>query len=92
MLGEKLFASYESVFELIRGLRDSQTSINNTDLGLIAEKKAENICKDNMWPSSLCVLSLSSVVCRPIHLFPASFGFQKYQKMFNPFSANVPLV
>ena len=31
--GEKLFASYESVFALARGLRHSQTSINNKDQG-----------------------------------------------------------
>ena len=49
VLGEKLFASYESIFELARGLRNSQTSINNKDLGLLAKKEAENICKDNIW-------------------------------------------
>ena len=31
----------------------------------------------------LCVLTLSSVICLPMHLFYASCGFQKYQKMFN---------
>ena len=83
MLGEKVFASYESVFELPRGLRDSQTSINNKDLGLFVKKEAENICKDNIWSSFLCVLAVSSVICQPIHLFYASCGFRKYQKMFN---------
>ena len=83
VLGEKLFCSFESVFELNGGLRDSQTSINNKDLGLLVKKEAENICKDNIWSSFLCVLALSSVICRPIHLFNASCGFQKYQKMFN---------
>ena len=43
VLGEKLFCSFESVFELNRGLRDSQTSINNKDLGLLVKKEAENI-------------------------------------------------
>ena len=81
VLGEKLFCSFESVFELAGGLRDSQTGINNKGLGL--KKKAQNICKDNIWPSFLCVLALSSVICRPIHLCYASCGFQKYQKMFN---------
>ena len=83
VLGEKLFCSFESVFELNRGLRDSQTSINNKDLGLLVKKEAENICKDNIWSSFLRVLALSSVICRPIHLFYASVGFQKYQKIFN---------
>ena len=83
MLREKLFASYETVFELARGLRDSQTSINNKDLGLLVKKEAENICKDNIWSSFLCVLVLFSVICQPIHLFYASCGFKKYQKMFN---------
>ena len=41
VLGEKPFASYESVFELARGLRESQTSINNQDLGLLPKKEAE---------------------------------------------------
>ena len=81
--GEKLFCSFESVFELARGLRDSQTSINNKDLGLLVKKEAENICKDNIWSSFLRVLALSSVICRPNHLFYASVGFQKYQKIFN---------
>ena len=77
VLGEKLFCSFESVFELNRGLRDSQTSINNKDLGLLVKKEAENICKDNIWSSFLRVLALSSVICRPNHLFYASVGFQK---------------
>ena len=82
VLEEKLFCSFESVFELNKGLRDSQTSINNENLGLLVKKKAENICIDNIWSSFLRVLTLSSVICRPIHLFYASVGFQKYQKIF----------
>ena len=83
VLGEKLFCSFESVFELNRGLRDSQTSINNKDLGLLVRKEAENICKGNIWSSFLRVFALSSMICQPIHLFQASVGFQKYQKIFN---------
>ena len=83
LLGEKLFCSFESVFELNRGLRDSPTSINNKDLGLLVRKEAENICKGNIWSSFLRVLALSSVICRPNHLFYAFVGFQKYQKIFN---------
>ena len=41
LLVEKLFCSFESVFELNRGLRDSQTSMNNKDLGLLVKKEAE---------------------------------------------------
>ena len=77
LLGEKLFCSFESVIELNRGLRDSQTSINNKDLGLLAKKEPESICKGNIWSSFLRVLALSSVICRPNHLFYASVGFQK---------------
>ena len=69
VLREKLFCSFESVFELATGLRDSQTSINNKDLGLLAKKEDESICKDNIWSSFLCVLASSSVICRPIYLF-----------------------
>ena len=39
--------------------------------------------KDNIWLSFLCVLVLSLVICRPFHLFNASYRFQNYQKMFN---------
>ena len=48
VLGGKLFTSYESIFELTRGLRDSQTSIINKDLGLLVKKEGENIYKDNI--------------------------------------------
>ena len=83
MVRQCLSCSFESVFELNRGLRDSQTSISNEDLGQLVKKEAENICKGNIWSSVLRVLALSSVICRPIHLFYASVGFQKYQKIFN---------
>ena len=83
LLGEKLFCSFELVFELNRGLRDSQASVNNKDLGLLVRKEAENICKGNILSSFLRVLALSSVICQPNHLFYASVGFQKYQKIFN---------
>ena len=63
LLGEKLFCAFESVFEINRGLRDSQTSINNKDLDLLGKKDTENICKDNIWSSFLRVLALSSVIC-----------------------------
>ena len=81
LLGEKLFFSFESVFELNRGLRDSPTSINNKDLGVLVGKEAENICKDNIWSSFLRVLALSSVISLPNHLFDV--WFQKYQKILN---------
>ena len=68
VLGRKLFCSFESVFEPARGIRDSQTSINNKDLGLLVKKETENICRDNIWSSFLRVLTLSSVICRPNHL------------------------
>ena len=83
VLGEKLFCPFESVFELNRGLKDSRTSINNKDLGLLLKEEAESICKDNIWSSFLRVLALSSVICQPIHLFYTSVGFRKYQKIFN---------
>ena len=83
VLGEKRFASCQSVFKLARRLRDSQTSINNKGLGLLVKKEAENICKDNIWSSFyvcfgslFCYLSTNS-------LFYASCGFQVYQKMLN---------
>ena len=63
LLGEKLFYSFEPVFELNRGLRDSQTSVNYKDLSLLVKKEADNICKGNIWSSFLRVLALSSVIC-----------------------------
>ena len=81
LLGEKLFCSFESVFELNRGLRDSQTSINNKDLGLRAKKEPENICKDNIWSPFLRVLALSSVICRPNHYFMLLLGFKNRQSL-----------
>ena len=82
LLGEKLFCSFESVFELNRGLRDSPTSINNKDLGLLVRKEAENICKDNIRSSFVRVLALP-VICRPNHLFYASVEFQNIKKSLN---------
>ena len=83
VLGENLFCSYESVFELASGLRDSQASINKKDLGLLVKKEAENVCKENFWSFFWCVFALSYVICRTIYLFHASCGFQMYQKMLN---------
>ena len=60
VLWKKLFSSYESVFKVARGLRDSQTRINNKDLVLLVKKEAKNICKDNIWSYFLCVLALAS--------------------------------
>ena len=57
--GEKLFWFFESVFELVRRLRDSQTSTNNKDLG------PRTTCKERVWEymqrqrsSFSCVLAL----------------------------------
>ena len=57
VLGEKLFCSFESVFELATGLGDSQTSIN--------KKYLRSTCKERDWNymqrqrlSFLCVLVL----------------------------------
>ena len=81
VLSKKLFCFFESVFELIAEFRGSQSGIDNKDLGLLVKKEAKNIWKDNIWLFFVCVLALSSVICRPIHLCYASCGFQKYQKM-----------
>ena len=83
MLKEKLFCSFESVLEPNRGIRDSQTSINNKHIGLLVKNEAGNTCKETIWQSSLRVLAFSSVIWWLIHLFYDSFGFQKYQKIFN---------
>ena len=72
------------MFQLARRLRDIQTSINSKDFGLLVNiHETENICKDKILSSFLCVLALSSVICLTINLFYTSCGFQKYKKMFN---------
>ena len=72
------------MFQLARWLRDIQTSINSKDFGLLVNiHETENICKDKILSSFLCVLALSSVICLTINLFYTSCGFQKYKKMFN---------
>ena len=80
LLGEKLFCSFESVFELNGGLRDSQTSINSKDLGLPVRKEAENICKQRQhlviffacFDSLFCDLSTKS--------FMLLLGFKNIRK------------
>ena len=59
VLGEKLFCSFESVFELARELRDSRTSINNKELGLLVKKEAENIYEETTFGHLFCVFWLS---------------------------------
>ena len=73
--------SYVLVFQLVRGLRDSQTNINNEDIRLLAENEAEDICKNNIWSSFLCVLAISSV--GKFIYFIILAAFQKHQKTFN---------
>ena len=85
LLGEKLFCSFESVFELNGGLRDSQTSINSKDLGLLVRKEAENIYKQRQhlviffacFDSLFCDLSTKS--------FMLLLGFKNRKSLIKKF-------
>ena len=71
--GEKLFVSYESVFALARGLRHSQTSINNKDQGPTYKERDRNQMQRQHLVIVFCVLALSTVICRPV-------GFKSVRK------------
>ena len=63
----KLFFSYRTVFELAQGLQDFKTSEMNCSYR--KWHLSRSICQDRVFASSLCVLSLSSVLGRFIHLY-----------------------
>ena len=54
----RLFCSFESVFELAGGLRDSQISINNKNLGLLV-KKESGVYAKTTFGNLFCVFWLS---------------------------------
>ena len=70
--------NYLESFETLR--------INHKELSRpLCKNEAKNICKDNIWSFFVRVwFSLSSVIYLSVHLFNASYGFHKYQKIFNP--------
>ena len=82
-LGEKVFTSFNSVFELARGLRPIEIGNKNGDLVALVKNEAKLTCTDKVWSSFLRVVALSSVICQPIHLFYSKCGFIKYKKIFN---------
>ena len=55
---------------------------HKVNIGLLVKNKVEYIYKDKIW-SFFCDLTLSSVICQPIHSFNDSCGFQMYQNRFN---------
>ena len=67
-MGGKLISSNRTVLELAQGLRDSKTSVLNCSYEKLVHKKVLTICQDRMFEPFLCVLSLSSVLGRLIHL------------------------
>ena len=82
-LGEKVFTSFNSAFELARGLRPIEIGNKNGDLVALVKNEAKLTCADKVWSSFLRVVALSSVICQPIHLFYSKCGFIKYKKIFN---------
>ena len=71
------------MFELARGLRPIEIGNKNGELAALVKSEAKLTCTDKVWPSFLCVLTLSSVIGQPIHLFYSKYGFIKYEKIFN---------
>ena len=69
VLGKKVFTSFNSVFELARGLRPIEIGNKNGDLVALVKNEAKLTCADKVWSSFLCVLALSSVICQPTHLY-----------------------
>ena len=78
VLGEKLFCSFESVFELARGLRDSQTSINNKDL--------RSTCKERGWEYMKRQRSFFFVFCLSKKLH--NFFLKELKKILKPLDKN----
>ena len=71
IIGGKLFSFYyKTVFELAQSLQDFKTSDLNWFPGCeaLAQNEALTLCQDKVFASFLCVLSLSSVLERFIHL------------------------
>ena len=62
VIGGKLFSSYRTVFELVRGLRDTKTNGLNCSYEALVQKEAMTISQERMFASFLCVLSLSSAI------------------------------
>ena len=83
VLGKKVFTSFNSVTELARGLRLIEIGNKDGDLAALVKNYAKLTCTDKVWSSFLCVLTLSSAICQPIHLFYSKCGFIKYEKIFN---------
>ena len=69
VLGEKHFTSFDSVFELARGLPPFEIGNKNGDLVTLVKNEAKLTCAAKVCSSFLCVLALSSIICQPINLF-----------------------
>ena len=57
VLGKKLFTSFDSVFELARGLRPFEIGNKNEDLVALVKNEAKLTCTDKVWiwSSLLCL-------------------------------------
>ena len=81
-LGEKLFSSFRTVFELALGLR-SDTGANNMGKIDSVKQEAITIRNDKVWSSFIRILGLSSVISRAINLYYSTSGHFRYVKMYN---------
>ena len=54
VLGEKRLISFDSVFELNRGLRPFEIGNKNRDLVALVKNEAKLTCTDKVWSSFLC--------------------------------------
>ena len=83
VLDKKFFTSFNSMFELARGLQPIEIGNKNGDLAGLVKNEVKLTCTDKVSSSFLCVLTISSVICQPIHLFYSKCGFIKYEEIFN---------
>ena len=82
VLGENFFATFDSEFELARGLRPFEIGNKNKDLVALVKNETK-LTFSHVWSSFLCILALSSVICQSIHSFCSNCGFIKHRKLLN---------
>ena len=78
------FTTNKECFSCLESVSVSDASFE-TDLKSekLVQHEAINNCHEGQWSSFLCILALSSVVGRKIHILYPDFGLEKYKLLFN---------
>ena len=71
---KECFSCLESVLKV---------SVSDLKFEKLVQHEAINNCHEGQWSSFLCILALSSVVGRKIHILYPDFGLEKYKLLFN---------